>query len=194
MNLLDKSELAIRRAHLLTDDHQEENCRQYLHYTNAGAATNVLNEELGGFTLSQQSARYIHQKRQDSHYGIMEELPITKKGGSSTANHLVVLLDKLARDGHIRYVALYHEVKETTLLAIISKATEKSWKKEVQKVRTDAANGLLTLSQMDDDHNTTAGQESQAPDEEPFLNESLDLSIISDSNCHDDTAKENCCS
>ena len=95
----------------------------------------------------------------------MEELPITKKGGSSTANHLVVLLDKLARDGHIRYVALYHEVKETTLLAI-SKATEKSWKKEVQKVRTDAANGLLTLSQMDD-HNT-AGQEPQAP-EEPFF-------------------------
>ena len=60
----------------------------------------------------------------DDHCG--EEPP------SSTANRLILLMDRLARDGHLRYVALYHEVKETTLLAI-SKAAEKNWKKEVQK-------------------------------------------------------------
>jgi len=177
---LDKNELVTRRAHL-TDD-QEENCRRYLHFTNAGAATNILNEELGGFTLSQQSARYIYQQRQNANSGMQcttddhcgEEPPST-----STANRLILLMDRLARDGHLRYVALYHEAKETTLLAI-SKAAEKNWKKEVQKARTEAANGLLTLSQMMDND-----QHQHPPTtQESFLNESLSLSI-SDSNCHE---------
>ena len=171
---LDKSELVTRRAHLTHD--QEESCKRYLHFTNAGAATNILNQELDGLNLSQQSARYIYQKSHDAALGIDEDKHTNNNassaGGTSTANRLVVLLDKLSMDGHLRYVALYHEVKETTLLAI-SKAVEKNWKNEVQKATTNAANTLLQMSQLDT-HTTI---ESAGEEEEPFLKESLDLCI-----------------
>jgi len=59
-----------------------------LHFTNAGAATNILNQELDGLNLSQQSARYIYQKSHGAALGIDEDKHTNNNassaGGTST--------------------------------------------------------------------------------------------------------------
>ena len=52
---------------------------------------------------------------------------------SSSAGQLISVLKALSEQKEIRYVALFHEVKETTLLAI-SKATQKAEQKRLQQM------------------------------------------------------------
>jgi hypothetical protein len=137
---LDKEEMVLRTSHLSNED--RDKLVLYKQYTNGGAATNLINSQLGGFNLSQDQVRGAAEKRQEE----TQELP--EIDGTSHANKLVALLKKLSAQGHLKFIALFHEIQDTSLVAV-SKYHQKKEEAE-RKKRKEAAEALVELSQVDD--------------------------------------------
>jgi len=141
---LDKQEMGIEERNL--SDEQLEKVRRFYQYSSGSGAANLMDDELGGFSLSQQQARYIANKKQDEYYGLDTQLP----GGRSSANQLINVLESLSQKGELGYVALYHEVKETTLITICKHDAKRDQVRQTalhSQVRTEAADGLIAMSQ-----------------------------------------------
>jgi len=143
---------------------QEDREKVYLYnkYTTSGASQNLMNEQLDGFTMGRQQTHYIADKQQQQQDGY--DSPGLK---GSKANQLVARLEKHSKDGVLRYIALYHEVKETTLLAI-TKAKQKEELESLKKARSEAAEALVAMSQ---------GFPTDSEDMAPFLDSGLDLTV-----------------
>jgi hypothetical protein len=94
---------------------------------NSGAAQNVMKHVLGGSTLSQQQLHYNYQLHQDVEYGMLDDL--TGKGlpkeGCNAATKMMKYLQHQAKNQKMRYVALFHEVVDTKMLAV-SKAQQRA--------------------------------------------------------------------
>jgi hypothetical protein len=113
-----------------------ENNDRYFRHANGGAATGLVNEETDGFTMSQQQLRRTARDRE-----------VIDTSGSP-ASRLIAELKRKTEEGTHRYVALYHEVTETTLLSV-TKIDEKRLKKKQTMAQQEAATSLLELSQAE---------------------------------------------
>ena len=164
---LEKGEMLRPKSTL--EKNQKERCQTYAKYTNGGATSGLMSQECDGFRLTPMQCRDIGDSPEED--DTFPESP-DEETGTSHANQLIVELKKQHHQKKLNYVALYHEVNDTTLVAI-TKAAEKEEKRRAAEVRNDAAEGMVALSQV------TAPQQDDDDDDLLPLAHSLMLEVDS---------------
>lgn len=132
-----KESIVRRKGHI--PDEEKENIRIYHRYANGGSAQWIANaSQENGLILTRTQVRSIARDLDDSHYAV--------DPNDGPASQLMTILRRLSEEGHLQFTAVFHQVTETTLLAIDKAARKKEAMKET-KARKEAAEGLLELEE-----------------------------------------------
>jgi hypothetical protein len=111
----------------LSEQHQKDYA-MYQRFSHGGSVQNIMNQKTGGLCLSQSQARYNRQKQE-----LAPGLGVSYGGDNfshlSSAQKLMAYLKQQKEEGKLRYIALFHEITETSLLTI----TKAQQKKEAEK-------------------------------------------------------------
>lgn len=103
-----------------------------MNYCNSGATKNLMRHELNGGNLSRSQIQYSQQVEEENElYG--SDMSDDEIQGSSAAQ-LIAYLKKQVKKKKMRYVAVYHDVTETSLV-VIKKATLKAEAEAIAKAK-----------------------------------------------------------
>jgi MULE transposase domain len=153
----------------LSTQHQQDYA-MYQRFAHGGSVQNIMNQKTGGLCLSQSQARYNRQKHELAQ-GLDASDGLSNFSDLSPAQKLMAYLKQQKEAGKLRYIALFHEITETSLLTITKaqqkREAEKKKKREgltQSQVLAEASSGLehcdvsLSVTSISEAGNETTSQ------------------------------------